>query len=111
MSFPPVSVARDVCGDIIPTVPVNIDCSLCGLGWPQASGEIMFNLFRGNDCAGSASGLLGDYSYWLNGAYLGPSGRLQLLAERGVSAGAIPVPVQEPRGGRRAQPERVDRRW
>lgn len=75
MSFPTVHVARGVCGDIPPTIPVNIDCSLCGLGWPQASGEIMFNLYRGNNCAGSESGILGDYSYWLNGAYL--PGRFQ----------------------------------
>jgi len=96
MSFPPVSVARDVCGDIIPTVPVNIDCSLCGLGWPQASGEIMFNLFRGNDCAGSASGLLGDYSYWLNGAYLPGRFRFQC---RNPGADAEPNPNEWIAGG------------
>lgn len=75
MSFPPAIVARDVCGDIPPQIPINIDCSLCGLGWPQASGEIQFNLFRGTNCVGSDSGILGDYSYWLNGAYL--PGRFQ----------------------------------
>jgi hypothetical protein len=70
MKLPAVKVARDVCGDIIPTIAPHLDCSLCGLGWPQASGEVMFNLYRGNGCQGSEAGILGDYSYWLNGAYL-----------------------------------------
>jgi hypothetical protein len=30
----------------------------------------MFNLYRGEGCQGSETGILGDYSYWLNGAYL-----------------------------------------
>jgi hypothetical protein len=68
--YPPVSVATDVCGDIDPTIPPNIDCSLCGLGWPQASGMIDFRLYRGTNCGSSNNGILGDYSYWLNGAYL-----------------------------------------
>lgn len=96
MSFPPVSVARDVCGDIPSTVPINIDCSLCGLGWPQASGEVMFNLFRGNNCAGSASGLLGDYSYWLDGSHL--PGRFQFQC-RNPGAVAEPNPNEWVAGG------------
>ncbi len=70
--FPPVNVATDVCGDLPPTVPVTLDCSLCGLGWPQARGMIDFRLYREESCIqyGSGIGVLGDYSYWLNGAYL-----------------------------------------
>lgn len=77
MSYPAVRVARDVCGEIPLQMPPNLDCSLCGLGWPQASGEVMFNLYRGDACSGSETGILGDYSYWLNGANLPGRYRLQ----------------------------------
>lgn len=96
MKFPPVKVARDVCGDIPATIPVNIDCSLCGLGWPQQSGEIELKLYSGNDCAGSNSGILGDYSYWLNGAYLPGRFRFQC---RNPGENAEPNPNEWIAGG------------
>jgi hypothetical protein len=68
-TLPPVNVATDVCGEIPPTIPITLDCSLCGLGWPQDYGRIDFRLYRETSCSG-ASGIIGDYSYWLNGAYL-----------------------------------------
>jgi hypothetical protein len=40
-----VNVARNMCGDIPPTVPVNIDCSLCEIGFPQAGGQISIQFF------------------------------------------------------------------
>lgn len=70
MKYPPIPVATNICGDIPPTIPISIDCSLCGLGWPQARGEIDFNLHRAEDCGNSDTGVIGDFSYWLNGAYL-----------------------------------------
>lgn len=75
--FPPVNVATDTCGDLAPTIPPFLDCSLCGLGWPQASGIIDFRLYRDPACPGNESGILNDYSYWHNGAYLPGSFQLQ----------------------------------
>lgn len=75
--FPPVNVATDVCGDIPSTIPPYLDCSLCGLGWPQNRGIIDFRLYRDPACPGNPSGILNDYSYWHNGAYLPGSFALQ----------------------------------
>lgn len=75
--FPPVNVATDTCGDLDPTIPPFLDCSLCGLGWPQASGIIDFRLYRDPACPGNPSGILNDFSYWHNGAYLPGSFQLQ----------------------------------
>ena len=39
------SVASNVCGDTPPGIPVNIDCSLCPIGFPQAGGQIGISFF------------------------------------------------------------------
>jgi hypothetical protein len=39
------NVASNVCGIIPPTVPVNIDCSLCAIGFPQAGGQISITFY------------------------------------------------------------------
>ena len=39
------NVATNVCGDIPPTIPVNIDCSLCKIGFPQAGGQIAVSFY------------------------------------------------------------------
>lgn len=49
-----IEVARNMCGDIPPTVPVNIDCSLCLMGFPQAGGQISIQFF-GPICAPSTT--------------------------------------------------------
>lgn len=59
-----VSVATNVCGDIPPTIPVNIDCSLCALGFPQYGGQISL-VFYGPICPPSTSP---SPSYWLGSA-------------------------------------------
>lgn len=55
------SVATNVCGDIPPLIPVNIDCSLCKIGFPQAGGQISIN-FYGPICPPATDP---SPSYWL----------------------------------------------
>lgn len=54
-------VATNVCGEIPPTVPVNIDCSLCKIGFPQAGGQISVS-FYGPICPPSTDP---SPSFWL----------------------------------------------
>lgn len=58
------TVASDVCGPLPPTVPVNIDCSLCAIGFPQAGGTIGVS-FYGPICPPSTTP---SPSYWLGPA-------------------------------------------
>lgn len=55
------NVASNVCGPLPPTVPVNIDCSLCAIGFPQAGGTIGVS-FYGPICPPSTTP---SPSYWL----------------------------------------------
>ena len=55
------NVASNVCGTIPSTIPVNIDCSLCNIGFPQAGGQIGIT-FYGPICAPSTTP---SPSYWL----------------------------------------------
>ena len=55
------NVASNVCGPTPPTVPVNIDCSLCNIGFPQAGGMIGVS-FYGPICPPSTTP---SPSYWL----------------------------------------------
>lgn len=55
------TVARNVCGTVPATMPVNIDCSLCAIGFPQAGGQIGIN-FYGPICTPGADP---SPSYWL----------------------------------------------
>jgi hypothetical protein len=55
------TVASNVCGDIPPTIPVNIDCSLCAIGFPQAGGQISIS-FYGPICPPATEP---SPSYWL----------------------------------------------
>lgn len=55
------NVASNVCGDLPPTIPVNIDCSLCAIGFPQAGGMIGVT-FYGPICPPSATP---SPSFWL----------------------------------------------
>lgn len=55
------NVASNVCGPLPPTVPVNIDCSLCAIGFPQAGGTIGVS-FYGPICPPSTNP---SPSYWL----------------------------------------------
>lgn len=75
--FPPVNVSTDACGSLPATLPPYLDCSLCGLGWPQNRGIIDFRMYRDPGCPDNESGILGDYSYWHRGAYLPGSFQLQ----------------------------------
>lgn len=59
-----VNVASNVCGELLPTIPVNIDCSLCALGFPQAGGFIAI-AFYGPICAPSPDP---SPSWWLGSA-------------------------------------------
>ena len=54
-------VATNVCGDLPVTMPINIDCSLCLIGFPQAFGMIGIS-FYGPACT---SGADPSPSYWL----------------------------------------------
>lgn len=55
------NVASNVCGPLPSTVPVNIDCSLCAIGFPQAGGTIGIS-FYGPICPPSTTP---SPSYWL----------------------------------------------
>lgn len=55
------NVASNVCGDLPKTIPVNIDCSLCAIGFPQAGGAIGLS-FYGPKCLPTESP---SPSYWL----------------------------------------------
>lgn len=55
------NVASNVCGSLPPTIPVNIDCSLCNIGFPQAGGQIGIN-FYGPICPPATDP---SPSYWL----------------------------------------------
>ncbi len=55
------SVATNVCGDLPDTIPVNIDCSLCNIGFPQAGGSIGLTFF-GPRCTPNTDP---SPSYWL----------------------------------------------
>lgn len=55
------TVAKNICGTIPSTIPVNIDCSLCNIGFPQAGGQIGIN-FYGPICPPSTDP---SPSYWL----------------------------------------------
>lgn len=55
------NVASNVCGDIPPLIPVNIDCSLCAIGFPQAGGQVGISFF-GPICPPSTNP---SPSYWL----------------------------------------------
>ena len=57
-------VATDVCGDLPPQIPVNIDCSLCNIGFPQAGGQISIT-FYGPYCPPAVDP---SNSYWLGSA-------------------------------------------
>jgi hypothetical protein len=56
-----VNVAAEVCGDLKPLIPVNIDCSMCAWGWPQKGGRVQIQFF-GPICAPSTSPGL---SHWI----------------------------------------------
>lgn len=43
-----VAVATNICADQYGCYPVNIDCSLCKMGWPQKSGQIVINFYGKN---------------------------------------------------------------
>ena len=55
------NVAENVCGPLPVTIPVNIDCSLCAIGFPQAGGMIGINFFGPRCIAGADP----SPSYWL----------------------------------------------
>lgn len=55
------NVAQNVCGDLPPTIPVNIDCSLCKIGFPQAGGQVSIS-FYGPICPPSTTP---SPSFWL----------------------------------------------
>ncbi len=55
------NVAQNVCGELPVTIPVNIDCSLCAIGFPQAGGMIGINFFGPRCIAGADP----SPSYWL----------------------------------------------
>jgi len=55
------NVATNVCGDLPVTIPVNIDCSLCAIGFPQAGGFIGIS-FYGPRCLPTSDP---SPSYWL----------------------------------------------
>jgi len=55
------NVAQNVCGDLPVTIPVNIDCSLCAIGFPQAGGMIGIS-FYGPRCLPTSDP---SPSYWL----------------------------------------------
>ena len=55
------NVATNVCGDLPDTIPVNIDCSLCNIGFPQAGGSIGISFF-GPRCTPNTDP---SPSYWL----------------------------------------------
>jgi len=55
------NVAQNVCGPLPVTIPVNIDCSLCAIGFPQAGGMIGINFFGPRCIAGADP----SPSYWL----------------------------------------------
>lgn len=59
-----ITVASNVCGTIPPKIPVNIDCSLCNIGFPQYGGQIGLN-FYGPICPPATNP---SPSYWLGSA-------------------------------------------
>ena len=59
-----ITVASNVCGSIPPQIPVNIDCSLCNIGFPQYGGQIGLN-FYGPICPPATDP---SPSYWLGSA-------------------------------------------
>ncbi len=62
-----ITVATNVCGELPSTIPVNIDCSLCNIGFPQFGGQISIN-FYGPICPPATTP---SPSFWLGSAAKG----------------------------------------